>query len=166
MNLPRTSIKTLMAFVVLFGVGFAALTRPSQGWAILLSAFAFTALLTSLLGVIFRRGPARAGWVGFAVFGWSFFALLFSYYDPKISPFEFGFDFRSNLDGLQQALYAVASLDGKKVAELLQAHGKVDLLTERWVALSLIGLAFALLGGGIARFLARQEAQGGSREKM
>jgi hypothetical protein len=37
-------------------------------------------LCTSILGAFFRRGPDRAFWLGFAVFGWAYFvvALVFS----------------------------------------------------------------------------------------
>jgi len=164
MSLPRISIKSLMAFVVLVGVGLAALAKPNNGWATVLSAFFLATLPTSLLGVIFRRGPARVGWVGFAVFGWSFFVLLYcsiGIANPHLvagSAPLVGFDFRWSLLRLQQALFAVASLDGKEVDGLLEIFGKQDWESQSRVALSLMGLTLALLGGWLARAFGRPEA--------
>jgi hypothetical protein len=159
MRLPRISIKTLMAFVVLVAVGLAALARPNEGWAVVLSTSAFTALLTSLLGIIFRRGPERAGWVGFAIFGWSFFALLLSF-SPWPSHFELGYASGWILGYLQVTLFAITMLDGEKVGKIVDLLGDEDDKTRGCVAFSLMDLMFALLGARIARAFARRECPG------
>jgi hypothetical protein len=160
MSLPRISIKSLMAFVVLVAVGVTALARPNEGWAIVLSASTFTALLTSLLGAIFRRGLERAGWVGFAIFGWAFFALLFSLHDSSSPGLLFAFDIRFFLIRFQEILHAVTSLDGKELARLLGSVGYEDAQSHGWLAFSLMDLMFALLGARIARSLYRREGSG------
>ncbi len=155
MRLPRISIMTLMVFVVVVGVGLAALARPNNGWATALSTFVLATLPTSLLGVILRRGPTRAGWVGFAVFGGSFFGfVIFLTYTMNS---QVHFDFRWSLIRLQQALEAVAALDGAKVDELLIVFGREDYESRGRVALSLMGLTFALVGSRIARVIAGPE---------
>ena len=160
MRLPRISIRSLMGYVVLVGVAIAALARPTDGWAVFLSTFALGMLPTSLLGVIYRRGVARAGWVGYAIFGWSFFLLLFFLHGDANSDFRFRVGW--TLDSLRDALYALASLvdDVKKVEALLVEFGQVNSDSPNRVAYSLIGLMFALLGARIARAFARREGAG------
>jgi hypothetical protein len=154
MRLPRISIKSLMGYVVLVGIGLAAVARPNSGWGIVLSAIAFTALATSVLGVIFRRGPTRAWWVGFAVFGWSFFGLVvLSISESLHGEISFGM----NLFWLYRALYAVASVDREQIDEIIRVFGIVDRPSQGSVAVSLIGLAFAVLGGWVARAFAGTE---------
>lgn len=75
MKWPRISILGLIAAVVACGVVFAVLWGGSDYW---LSA-AYTMTVAMLLGAVvlarYRRGPSRAFWFGFAVFGWGMFLL-------------------------------------------------------------------------------------------
>src|SRR5947209_4142181 len=77
MSRPRISLARLMALVVVFAVGVAALRDASETWAgiVLLATLGF--LAASILGVVYRSGGRRAWWLGFALFGWGYFALSF-----------------------------------------------------------------------------------------
>jgi hypothetical protein len=59
-------------------------------------------LACSACGVAYRREAARAGWFGFAVFGWGYFILTFG-------PYSAG-DVRSMLPTTQALAYAHARL--------------------------------------------------------
>jgi hypothetical protein len=74
----RFSILGLMGFVFACGVALAALRNPSAPWAGIVPLIALGAVGTSVLGMIYERGPDRAWWVGFAVFGGGYMALTFA----------------------------------------------------------------------------------------
>jgi hypothetical protein len=75
MRLPRFSIAGLLAFVLVCGLGLAALKAASGMWASVTVTVAAVALLTSIVGA--AKGRNRAGWFGFAVFGWGYLVLNF-----------------------------------------------------------------------------------------
>lgn len=71
----RFSIIKAVGWIAYIAFVLAAMTNASLTWW-LLSYFAIvTALLTAVLGVIFRRGARRAYWIGFSVFGWGYVIL-------------------------------------------------------------------------------------------
>jgi hypothetical protein len=74
-KLPRWSLRALIILIALFGIGAASLLNASRFWAGVIPMLTTTLLLASILGVIYRRGESRAGWIGFAVFGWGFVLL-------------------------------------------------------------------------------------------
>src|SRR5262249_1779289 len=51
-------------------IGSAALLNASGPWAITMLVLCLVTLLSSVLGVVYRRDGARAFWLGFSVFGW------------------------------------------------------------------------------------------------
>ena len=57
-----------MGIVVLCAVGFAALRYPNALSLAGMRLLTFGAVGYSVLGIIYRDGVKRAGWVGFAVF--------------------------------------------------------------------------------------------------
>jgi hypothetical protein len=64
----QISIAGLMSIVALCAVGFAALRYPNA-WSLAgMRLLTFGAVGYSVLGIIYRDGVKRAGWVGFAVF--------------------------------------------------------------------------------------------------
>jgi hypothetical protein len=69
MRAPRISIAGLMAFIVLLGVTFAALRAGTQFWARAMLTVAIASAGVALLGRLHTRGPARAAWTGYLVFG-------------------------------------------------------------------------------------------------
>jgi hypothetical protein len=71
----RTSIARLMMLVLLLGIGMAALLHATAGWAVALAITITLLLFVAVLGAYFRKGSARAFWIGFLLFGWSYVAL-------------------------------------------------------------------------------------------
>jgi hypothetical protein len=76
-QMGRASISIAgMLGVVLFGaVALAALRSGSDLWLSGVYTTALGVLGFATLGAVLRRGPARAYWVGFAIFGWGYLAL-------------------------------------------------------------------------------------------
>ena len=73
----RPTLKSLMIAIIVIGLGLAALVRPNDLWALTLPIVLLTMLLTAIPAAFFRRGPKRAFWTGFALFGWASFLLSF-----------------------------------------------------------------------------------------
>jgi len=154
MSLPRISIKKFMAFVVLIAVVIAALARPTHGWAALLCSSYVMMLLTAILGVILRRGLWQAYWVGFGVFGWGFF-LSVTFLDNKIRFGGIAPEIFDVLACILDMMISARELSNADLHAMLSDLGAIHPVTADNVALSLMGLAFASLGGWIARRLAR-----------
>ena len=75
MKRRHLTLKGSMIAIAVIGVGMAALVRPNKLWAFVLPPLSMTMYLTSILGLLFRRGPRRAYWAGFALFGWAYLIL-------------------------------------------------------------------------------------------
>jgi MFS family permease len=78
MNRFRFSLSAMLLVIACFAVTCASL-RFASG---LLASIAFTsavaALLFAVLGAVFRGGPERAFWIGFAVFGGGYLVFAFA----------------------------------------------------------------------------------------
>ncbi|AGA26056.1 hypothetical protein [Singulisphaera acidiphila] len=72
MTRVRFTLTNLMAFVLYFAFGFAALRNANAFWASATYTMAILLIAGALVGAITRRGSTRAPWVGFAVFGWTY----------------------------------------------------------------------------------------------
>jgi hypothetical protein len=77
MRSHRFSIAGLMGVVLLAAIGLAALRTPSETWAGIVLLATLAALGFASVGAICLRGPSRAGFLGFAVFGWIYMAAAF-----------------------------------------------------------------------------------------
>jgi hypothetical protein len=66
--MKQISIAGLMSMVVLCAVGFAALRYPNDLSLLGMRLLTFGTVGYSVLGIIYRDGVKRAGWVGLAVF--------------------------------------------------------------------------------------------------
>jgi hypothetical protein len=73
----RMSIAPLMSVVLVLAVGFAALRLGSETWSSAVFTLTLVLHLTAILGAIYRRDRERAGWLGFALFGWGYLILSF-----------------------------------------------------------------------------------------
>jgi len=71
----RFSIRSLMAFVLVSGVGLAALRNAGDLWAGMLLMAALTAVGTAVMGAVILRGSERHWCAGFAFFGGVYLAL-------------------------------------------------------------------------------------------
>ncbi len=81
----RPTLKGLMVVIALIGVGTGAMIRPNKFWALVLPVFLLTMLLTAILGFLIRRGPKRAYWVGFALFGWAYLVPILYWQDETVN---------------------------------------------------------------------------------
>ncbi|MHC5539942.1 hypothetical protein ACYOEI_17115 [Singulisphaera rosea] len=77
MGSPRISLARLMVCVAAIAPGLAALRLPTVGMFGVAFLATGAVLLLAVVGAICRRGPSRAWWIGFALFGWGYLALVF-----------------------------------------------------------------------------------------
>jgi hypothetical protein len=75
MRAVRVSIGGLMAVVLVAAIGLAALRDPNAIWAGMMLLLTCGVLTLAIVGVVCRRQAGRAGWLGFARFGWGYLAL-------------------------------------------------------------------------------------------
>jgi len=77
-TLPRWSfgLRQLFFWTAAIALGLVALRSASTTWVAAMLGLALAALTMSILLVIFRRGPQRAFWIGFATVGWMYLLLL------------------------------------------------------------------------------------------
>jgi hypothetical protein len=68
----RFTLAQLMAIVFYLGFGFAALRNADEFWASAAYTLAAVSVSAALVGALMRRGVARAPWVGFTVFGYTY----------------------------------------------------------------------------------------------
>jgi hypothetical protein len=73
----RFSIAGLLGFVLLCGIGMAALHEATLLWASALFTLAVGLLCTAMLFAIVRHGRWRATGGGFAIFGWTYLLTTF-----------------------------------------------------------------------------------------
>jgi hypothetical protein len=71
------SIKALLGLTVFVALGCAALLNASEWWASAACTVTLAVLLIAVLASIFRWGPRRAFWLGFAIVGWAYVLLTF-----------------------------------------------------------------------------------------
>jgi hypothetical protein len=76
--MPRLSIRSLMALIVVAGVSLAALRNANAIWAGMLLMVALAAVGVAVMGTVILRGKERYWWAGFAFFGGGYLALTFA----------------------------------------------------------------------------------------
>jgi hypothetical protein len=69
MSGPRLTVVGLMLVVLIVGVDLAALRSPTELGASVAFTMTLGILVAAILGIVYRRGPRRAYWLGFALFG-------------------------------------------------------------------------------------------------
>jgi hypothetical protein len=67
--MKRFSILRLMGLILVLAVAIAALRDANDVWSTILPLLTLGVIGVALLGVVYSRGKARAGWLGFALFG-------------------------------------------------------------------------------------------------
>jgi hypothetical protein len=72
----RLTITQLMAVVLYFGFGLAALRNANDFWASATFTVAIAAISLALVGALARKGRARMIWAGIAVFGWVYLLIV------------------------------------------------------------------------------------------
>jgi hypothetical protein len=69
-------LRQLFLWTSVIALGLVALRSASETWVSVLMGIAVAALASSILLAVYRRGPVRAYWVGFAAFGWLYLLVL------------------------------------------------------------------------------------------
>lgn len=168
----RFTILGLMGLVLALAVGLAALRGANDYWAGGLQLAALFLLGTAVLGAIYERGPRRAGWLGFLVFGGAYLAVATAPWPSE--------GVGSGLLTTRAMSYASARVDSAShLRDKLRFRGKVGGLTvfdeagigadpsQRWKAilpgagnrdafLSIGHCLFALLAGLLGAAIARR----------
>ena len=82
----RISILGLMGSVLIISVAFVSLMFASELVAGLVLLPTLAILAMAILGVVYRRGNARAFWLGFALLGWGYMVLASgSWWDRSVN---------------------------------------------------------------------------------
>ena len=66
----KPTILGVMSVVLIFGVALAALKNSNGFWSKSIVTITLLVMLSAILGSLFSRGPVRAFWVGYSLFGW------------------------------------------------------------------------------------------------
>src|SRR5262245_6239479 len=72
------SLRGLIVAVVVFSYALGALRYASPWWAAVSFSLALVVLIAGSTCSAARKGAARIYWVGFALSGWTYFALVFA----------------------------------------------------------------------------------------
>src|SRR6516225_9358652 len=70
MGSNRITIAGMLWGVAVIGFWLSSLRSTGRLWISAAAVVTLGLLLTAVLGAIFSRGPERAFWTGFALFGW------------------------------------------------------------------------------------------------
>jgi hypothetical protein len=73
----RFSLRGLLAAVAFVAVACAGLRYANVWWASSLFTLTLVVLIVAILGVACSKGPRRMAWLGCALFGWTYFLLVF-----------------------------------------------------------------------------------------
>ena len=153
MNPRGISIAGLSGFIILIGTGFAALRIATVAWTNVASTVVLALLLTAVAGAIFVRGPERAYWTGFAIFGWTY--LLFV--NGSWIGGQFGHDLTSGLGELAESMIPVETPSNpadRVIAMELLATRSVKVGNFVQIGRLFLALLFAIIGGLVARAFA------------
>ena len=139
MDRLRLTVASLMATVLYFALGFAALRSGSTRWASALSTLAVLIIATATLSAIANRDRARFVRAGFAIFGWSYLLLGFPVdpgaYEPR--PLSF-------------APVPMEYLYSYVVPNPLSTETQRSFI---WTCHAILALSFGLLGGVLGYFV-------------
>jgi hypothetical protein len=84
---PHFSIARLMALVAFLALALTSMRSGSELWSDAVLTATLATVMTAALGAVFCRGPARAAWAGFALFGWGYLALsLGPWFQSEVRP--------------------------------------------------------------------------------
>jgi energy-coupling factor transporter transmembrane protein EcfT len=75
-------LRQLFLWTAAIALGLVALRSATMNWVAGMFGLALALLVASVLLVVFRRGPQRAYWIGFATVGWLYVLLLATSWMP------------------------------------------------------------------------------------
>jgi hypothetical protein len=153
----RFSILGLIVAVVASGLAFAALRSASDLWLGATYTFCVILLLSAVVAGRLRRGAEGAFWLGFAVFGWGFFLLAGSPWEPPLDAIQQGGQgFNRNLLTSRLVLFLIPRLR-KETLDLEQ----INLMTANAIGIAqlLVTLMVATSGGVVALLMRRRRGR-------
>jgi hypothetical protein len=148
----RFNIASLLAVILILGVGFAALRESNDLWDVGLFTLTIGVMLISVLLAVHRKEARRAFWIGFALFGWSYLALSLvppiesrllttkglSYLDSKVPGRSAALTLYTTINsgiGSNQVQEVVFGIDGKQLGTSIQDQVKIwDVATGKLLA--------------------------------
>ncbi len=145
------SIRTLLVLTGLVALAGAALLNASTWWSGAMYNLTLLVLLISVLGSIFRRGPAQAFWLGFAIFGWVYGVFIWFPSDlltTRLSQLVF-----HELVAPVEPIAPADSFDDALLDKVAQHRLAVSQYHFALTAHCVWTWLFAMLGGLLARYL-------------
>ena len=138
----RFSLLSLMGAVLVAAVACAALRFASELWASAVLTATIGMLLVGVLGMVLRRGPARAFWFGFTLFGSSYLILVFApwFYNnvrPQLLTSKLLTYIHPKLQGTSPLLnygQRIIGLPGQRVSILVDGSSSVERTAKLWDA--------------------------------
>ena len=151
----RFSILALLGLVAYAAFGCLALTRSTEVWQLITHTAVFITLLSAVLAAVYRSGPKRAFWIGFALFGW---ASLYIYLSVLDVPLRFLTEFGETY--LLQVMEDTLPVD---MESSMGGYYNATISYFQEIYRSLCSLLFGLIGGSISLLLystrQKQDAQ-------
>ncbi len=138
----RLSIRGMMISVVYVAIGLVSLKDPSEFVTRALFNLTLAILLSGLLLIFYRRGRARAFWVGLVLFGSCYLALYLGFQDSSLAK-------TTNLTD-----YLFAHLHPEEPGTPFRWETRFMHSRFKRVSLSLGTMVFALIGGIVGNTLA------------
>ena len=157
----RVSIAGLLALVALAALWLASIRSATVWWTSISSTLTLGMLLTGVLGAIFLRGPDRAFWAGFALFGMVYLALV----NWDWIGAQFGHDLTSGLSAMAEAVFPPEqNLNPSNPLASRQYYDRVrnrEVMLGNFVQIGrlTLDLLFALAGGYVGRVMAFKAAR-------
>jgi hypothetical protein len=151
----RISIRGLMALVLLFGIGFAAMQSGSD----LCSREAYTLTVCVLLAAAIMARYRGAFWYGFAVAGWGYFLLGSAAWSGPVNRSPGQGTFNQMLLSSSLATYLCSYVPGFRTdgfSSLLQAQRcrNIEIICH-----SMLALIVASVGGLFARLIVSRDRE-------
>lgn len=155
----RYSLRGMLVFIAFIAVGTASLRYAS----LLISGSLWLAwlvfLMVTVFGIIYRKGPERAFWLGCCVFGWSFAAYCY-FSQGKVTAVDFAI--QSAYDAISwtkrvdvQTAQTHSQLGGRALmgggAPTVTIYLPLELPFKQ-AASALVGVAITIVGGLIAKW--------------
>jgi hypothetical protein len=155
----RFSIANLLAAVAIVAIGLAALNSPTNVVGGVLGFATIGLVLAAVLGAVYRTGEVRAFWLGVALFGGSYFVIIFSGAFPVASE-----HLREPLKAVRAAFWTLRIPEGSQQSTSgmdteYDHDAKTTLAWPSWhngfgvTIHCLINWLFALAGGTVGRWI-------------
>jgi hypothetical protein len=144
----RFTIAQSMIVVLVVGLGFAALRNADEFWASTSYTLAITMITVAVVGALSQKGRARASWIGFAVFGWTYLLVV------QLPPWPIGgFGFGPIDKPVLLIEWGIAQLQ----PYIHPTAGGSGLIRYEQVSLSVGIIVASLVGAIVGRFLGSKE---------